>query len=321
TGWGAGRAPALDRGKPMAIGRNRAQHQAVADTDGMEIDAVEVIPGLFGGNRELGLLNQTFEIGSADREFVGQFAGCKVRKITLRQGLQREPRAPRTNGDHGAVTRRLQHDLGALRQLADNLVEHMGRHRGGAAGVDLGCQSFGDFEIEIGSLQGELGNLGTQQHIGENWNRVATLDHAMHMGQRLEQVGAFDRNLHAEPRLLWHLSPGAKTVQRWRLDITRKLPRQCRFDKSFRGIKMAARTRNRAGFEQLQPRSRPGAGRHSCNWLFNTSISAARVLSTPISDSILRTACRTVVWSRPPKRRPISGNERNVSVLARYMAI
>jgi len=64
-----------------------------------------------------------------------------------------------------------------------------------------------------------------------------------------------------------------------------------------------------------------GAGCHSCNWLFKTSISAARVLSTPISDSILRTACRTVVWSRPPKRRPISGNERSVSVLARYIAI
>src|SRR6266436_2074413 len=64
-----------------------------------------------------------------------------------------------------------------------------------------------------------------------------------------------------------------------------------------------------------------GAGRHSCNWLFKASISAARVLSTPIRDSILRTACSTVVWSRPPKRRPISGNERSVRVLARYIAI
>ena len=31
------------------------------------------------------------------------------------------------------------------------------------------------------------------------------------------------------------------------------------------------------------------------------------------SASILRTACKTVVWSRPPKRRPISGSERRVS--------
>src|ERR1700693_4981264 len=43
-------------------------------------------------------------------------------------------------------------------------------------------------------------------------------------------------------------------------------------------------------------------------------------MSLPTRPSILRTACRTVVWSRPPKRRPISGSERSVSVLARYMA-
>ena len=36
--------------------------------------------------------------------------------------------------------------------------------------------------------------------------------------------------------------------------------------------------------------------------------------------SILRTACSTVVWSRPPKRRPISGSERSVKTLARYIA-
>ena len=29
--------------------------------------------------------------------------------------------------------------------------------------------------------------------------------------------------------------------------------------------------------------------------------------------SILRTACSTVVWSRPPNLRPISGSERDVS--------
>ena len=33
----------------------------------------------------------------------------------------------------------------------------------------------------------------------------------------------------------------------------------------------------------------------------------------PTRLSILRTACSTVVWSRPPNRRPISGKERVVS--------
>ena len=36
--------------------------------------------------------------------------------------------------------------------------------------------------------------------------------------------------------------------------------------------------------------------------------------------SIFRTACNTVVWSRPPKRRPISGNDRSVNSFARYIA-
>ena len=172
----------LELGKPMAIGRNRTQHQAFAGAYGMEIDAVEIISGLFGRNRELGLVDQTLEIGGTDHEFVCELAGRKIGKIALRQRLQCKPRAPRANRHHGTVTRRLQHDLGAFRQLAHDLVEHMGRHRGDAARIDLGRYGFYDFEIEIGSLQGEIGVVGTQQDIAENRNRIATLDHAMHMG-------------------------------------------------------------------------------------------------------------------------------------------
>src|SRR5690606_35907797 len=39
------------------------------------------------------------------------------------------------------------------------------------------------------------------------------------------------------------------------------------------------------------------------------------------ASDIFLTACRTVVWSRPPKRSPISGRLFCVSSLARYMAI
>src|ERR1700757_1999515 len=59
---------------------------------------------------------------------------------------------------------------------------------------------------------------------------------------------------------------------------------------------------------------------YSCNCRFRISISSASAISAPTRPSILRTACSTVVWSRPPKRRPISGSERRVSVLARYIA-
>src|SRR5262247_2027340 len=59
---------------------------------------------------------------------------------------------------------------------------------------------------------------------------------------------------------------------------------------------------------------------YSCSCRFRVSISSASALSLPTRCSILRTACRTVVWSRPPNRRPISGSERSVRVLARYIA-
>ena len=52
----------------------------------------------------------------------------------------------------------------------------------------------------------------------------------------------------------------------------------------------------------------------------NRSTSSAKLLSVVLSSSILRTACITVVWSRPPNLRPISGNEREVNCLARYIA-
>src|ERR1043165_10317161 len=63
------------------------------------------------------------------------------------------------------------------------------------------------------------------------------------------------------------------------------------------------------------------AAAHSCSSRFSSSISSASTLSLPTRLSILRTACSTVVWSRPPKRRPISGSDRNVKVFARYIAI
>src|SRR5262249_30382004 len=59
---------------------------------------------------------------------------------------------------------------------------------------------------------------------------------------------------------------------------------------------------------------------YSCSCRFRISISSAKAMSLPTRPSIFRTACNTVVWSRPPKRRPISGSERRVKVFARYIA-
>jgi len=50
------------------------------------------------------------------------------------------------------------------------------------------------------------------------------------------------------------------------------------------------------------------------------SICALKAGSSARKASMRFTACMTVVWSRPPKRRPISGRERLVSFFDRYMA-
>src|SRR5208337_3818512 len=60
---------------------------------------------------------------------------------------------------------------------------------------------------------------------------------------------------------------------------------------------------------------------YSLNSLLKDSSSSLKVGSFETKPSIFRTACSTVVWSLPPKRRPISGSERRVIVFERYMAI
>lgn len=51
---------------------------------------------------------------------------------------------------------------------------------------------------------------------------------------------------------------------------------------------------------------------------FSTA-SQARSSSTMRAE-VRRQACNTVVWSRPPKRRPIAGSDSPVSSRARYIA-
>ena len=53
----------------------------------------------------------------------------------------------------------------------------------------------------------------------------------------------------------------------------------------------------------------------------SSSTSSLKPLSVALSSSTLRTACITVVWSRPPNFRPISGKDRAVNCFAKYIAI
>ncbi len=63
-----------------------------------------------------------------------QLAGGEIRKIALRQGLQREARTAGADEQGGAVAGGFQLHLGAFGQLAHDVVEHV-RGNGGGAGL------------------------------------------------------------------------------------------------------------------------------------------------------------------------------------------
>src|SRR5262249_11880231 len=225
-----------------------------------------------------------------------------------------------------------------------DLVEHVRRYRGRAAGADLGGDRLGDLDVEVGRFEGELRFLRLDQHVGENWNGIAPLDHAMDMAERLQERCAFDGDLHFSIRpLAWTSPKGGKeggaclrfSQGRWRLTV--QLPNgfgriSVPPGRRENGKKLAGKATHQ-GESAFPPCSQPlwlcqlsgtppaptGLA-HSCNCRFSSSISSASAVSVLTRFSILRTACSTVVWSRPPNRRPISGSERSVSVLARYMA-
>jgi hypothetical protein len=123
-------------------------------------------------------------------------AGGKIGEIVFGQGLQRETRTAGADRQHRAVAVAFQHDLRAFRQLAHDVVEHMRRHRGRAAGCGFRRQRFRHLQIKIGRLQRQSGIFGTDQHVAQDRNGVASLHHAMDVPQRLQELRAFDGDLH-----------------------------------------------------------------------------------------------------------------------------
>jgi hypothetical protein len=62
--------------------------------------------------------------------------------------------------------------------------------------LHFGRDGFDNIDIEIGCLECEFAARGADEHIGENGNGVAPLNHAVHVSEGLEQRGLFNRNLH-----------------------------------------------------------------------------------------------------------------------------
>ena len=128
---------------------------------------------------------------------MGEIARGEIGEIAVRQALQIEARAARAQLQLAAFAGRLQRDLRAVGQLADDVVERMGGQRRAAGWRDVGGELFGHFKIEIGRLEEQRSALRLDQHIGQDRDGVAALHHAMDMAKRLQKRRAFESDFHA----------------------------------------------------------------------------------------------------------------------------
>src|SRR5207344_165356 len=92
------------------------------------------------------------------------------------------------------------------------------RHGRRTAGGDLGRCRVGHFQIEICRFQTQLAAVGLHQDVGENWNGIASLDHAMDVA-RLQKFCTLYGNFHENPAPAPSkrpLKPGATASRRSR---------------------------------------------------------------------------------------------------------
>ena len=183
----------------MAVSGDRPQGGCLGAARRVQIDAVEIVARLLRRDRELRFFDQPFEIGGGEFKAMRHLARGEIGKVALRQCLQREPGTAGADRQHRPIAGGLEHDLRPLRELANDLVKHVCRHRGRAARGDLGGNRLGYFQIEIGRFEGELGAFGLDQHVCQDRNCIAALDHAVDVAERLQQRCAFDGDLHVDP--------------------------------------------------------------------------------------------------------------------------
>ncbi|MNT39210.1 hypothetical protein D3C72_1754380 [compost metagenome] len=145
-------------------------------------------------------------------------AGGQVGEIRLRKALQRELRAAGGNGHRGAVRVGRQKHLGTVRQLAHDFIKQVRRHGGGARLLHHGRGRFGDFQIEVGRLHVQIGAGCAQEDVGQDRDRVATLDNPVDVVQRFQKVRPLKSNTHGryrfQPLRTGHRRIGKKSLHR-----------------------------------------------------------------------------------------------------------
>ena len=165
----------------------------------MQIDAVQIIPGLLGRDRESGAVDQGAQLAGRQREIDAAARRLAITRIILRrqagEGEGRAARAQRPSALRPPLA--LQLDLGALAQFADDVVERVRRRGGPAFALDLAPATRSTISRSISvALSASLPGFGAQQHVRENRDRRPPFDDALHMAQRLEEGRPFDGQFH-----------------------------------------------------------------------------------------------------------------------------
>jgi len=196
---------------PASSSRRRASPMVLraVDHDGVEVEAVQVVPGFLRRDGEAGLVDQPDQVVDVHRHRAGEALGRHHREVAGRQHRQVEARAAGGHGQTGVLAREAQRDVSAFRQLADDLVEGVRRRRDLARLVDLGHGLVDDLHVQVSGGEGQAVAVGRQEHVRQDGNGVAALDGALHMSKRAEQSGAFNRQL--------HIGPGSPIARRRRI--------------------------------------------------------------------------------------------------------
>ena len=195
---GAVRQRLLDAGEAVAVRRHGAQHLGAVAVGGVQVDAVEVVARLLRADGEARAVHQLAQLAGRQGEAVRQLALGHGREILHRQDGEIGVEAAGAQLQGGIAAGVVQLDLGALGQLADDLIEGRGRGGGAAGAADLDPRHVLDHrDLHVGRGQLQAVVLHRDEDVGEDGDGVAALHHALDMRQRLEQDRPFHRELHA----------------------------------------------------------------------------------------------------------------------------
>ena len=181
----------------MPVRGDGAEHPPALAVGGVQVDAVEVVARLLRADGEARAVYEAAKRVRGQLEAVRQRARGHARKVVggQRDEARRVPPGAQRQGCIPAGLVKL--DLGALAQLAYDLVER-GRGRRGRAvrgGLDRG-DLLDDGDLHVGGREGELAVVDADERVGEDRDGVAFLGDALDVGQRLEKRRAVGLELH-----------------------------------------------------------------------------------------------------------------------------